>query len=198
MASGRKRKPRVPDGMPVVAEAQGSERELLAMWFKERMDLVRREYEERIEILRTVGEHPSPIFANMVREHAVLGLEPKYIATLLCCSPSTVVTYYQTELDEGKAHAVVAISKNMMRIATSLTDPNNAKVGMQLLERRGGEEFKPATKKVEFEDTTRQTPVIDSSKLTYEERQQMRAMLVRIANGGDGEPLTPDEESPEI
>lgn len=184
--------------MPVVPEVQGSERELLANWFREQIDVIKYEYEARIDILRTVGEHPSPVFANMVREHAVLGLEPKYIGILLCVSPTTITTYYQNELDEGKAHAIVAISRNMMRIATSLTDPNNAKVGMQLLEKRGGEEFKPAAKKVEFEDKTKQPPVIDSSKMTYEERQQMRAMLTRIATGGEGEPMTPDEEEPQI
>jgi hypothetical protein len=184
--------------MPVVLEAAGGDREAIANWFKEQMDLVLAEKDSRIEVLRTVGEHPSPIFANMVREHALIGLEPRYIARLLCVSASTITTYYAEQLEEGKAQALVAISRNMFRIATSQTDPNNAKVGMQMLERRGGEEFKPATKKVEFEDTTKHPPLIDSSKMTYEERQQMRAMLMRIASGGDGDPLSPEEEEPVI
>ena len=36
------------------------------------------------------------------------------------------------------------------------------------------------------------------SKFTYEERQMMRAMIERIAAGGEGEPLKPEEELPVI
>lgn len=175
----RTRKPPPPPASAVV----GSQREAAVSWFKDRIATLEQEFQTRIDILRTVGEHPSPIFANQVREHALLGLEPKYIAKLLCVSEATIKLYYPDELDIGKAVALTAIARNMFRIATSETDPNNAKVGMTMLEKRGGAEFAPATKKIEVEDTTKQAPIIDSSKLSFEDRQALRQIFERAVHG---------------
>jgi hypothetical protein len=38
------------------------------------------------------------------------------------------------------------------------------------------------------------SPIIDSSKLTFRERESLRAMLTRIANGGEGDPPESDDE----
>ena len=84
----------------------------------------------------------------------------------------------------------------MVRIATSLSDPAAAKVGMDMLARRGGENWRPATKRLEVDNDPNKgkPPVIDSSKLTYEERAQLREMLERVANGGEGDPIESDED----
>jgi hypothetical protein len=83
---------------------------------------------------------------------------------------------------------------NMMRIGASDSDPNAGRVGMQILDRRGGEEWRPPAQKMEIDDSRNKPPVIDSSKLTYEERQQLRQMLTRVAEGGEGDPVEPTEE----
>jgi hypothetical protein len=164
------------------------ERANLAAWMKEQIERIEAAHRERVQILRTVGEHPSPIFSAMVKQHAYAGLPQALIAKLMCCSVSTLLNHYADELDLGKAELISAVGMNMARIATSTTDPNNAKVGMDILNRRGGEEWKPPAQKVEFKPEASGPPVIDSSKLTREERDQLRIMLTRIAEGGEGEP----------
>lgn len=188
----------------MLPETDGRVRERVVTWFKARLRAIEAEKDARIALLRTVGEHPSPIFAAQVREHALLGLEPKYIAKLLCVAESTVRTYYEDELDVGKAVGLAAVGRNMFRIATSDTDVNNAKVGMAWLEKRGGAEWAPATKKIEVEDTTKSAPIIDSSKLSFEDRQALREIFERAVNGAPaqidvaGELPRDDEESPVV
>lgn len=184
---------KAPSGMPVVSDAGGSERERLAAWFKEKMEQVEAEHQERIELLRTVGEHPSPIIARLVRKFAGLVAKTQ-IAKLLDMPYSTLMAYYADDVELGAAQMNVMVATNMARIATSPTDPQASKVGMDWLERRGGDEWRRGAQKIEIDSKNTQPPIIDSSKLTREERDQMRIMLTRIAEGGEGEPLGPDEE----
>jgi hypothetical protein len=64
---------------------------------------------------------------------------------------------------------------------------------MKVLERQGGEEWLPPLKRVADVTDPSAPPVIDSSKLTAEERNQLREMLMRVAEGGEGEPVGEDE-----
>jgi hypothetical protein len=48
---------------------------------------------------------------------------------------------------------------------------------MRWLERRGGDSWKPPAQKLAVE-TTGQGPVIDSSKLTFEQREQLRQIIL--------------------
>ena len=184
---------RVPNGMPMVLEAQGSERERLSLWMKERFDIIQREHEERIELLRTVGEHPSPVFARMVKNFGALGMPKRLVAKMLGITSSVLNSHYEDEYDLGEAEIISSVAGNMLRIATSTVDPAAAKVGMDVLSRRGGEEWRPPAQKVEMDDKRDGPPIIDSSKLSYEERAQLRQMLERIAAGGEGDPLEPEE-----
>jgi transcriptional regulator with XRE-family HTH domain len=183
----------VPDGMPVVPDARGSEREALSLWWKERIQDIERIYEERIQVLRTVGEHPSPVFAKIVRMDGALGMPKSLLAKKLGMSVTMLTQYYGDEYDLGAAEMLSQIAANMLRIGTSMTDPAAAKVGMQILDRRGGEEWRPPAQKLQLEDERDKPPVIDSSKLTYEERQALREMLMRVANGGEGDPIEDDQ-----
>ena len=67
----RAKKSPPPDGMPVT-DARGAEREALTQWWKTRVQEIEQTYEERIRTLRTVGEHPSPVFAKIVRMDGAL------------------------------------------------------------------------------------------------------------------------------
>ena len=178
--------------MPLVAEVQGSERELLSLWWKERIQDLERLYEERIEILRTVGEHPSPVFAKIVRYDGALGIPKQLLAKKLGISVGMLNQFYGDEYDMGATEIISQVAANALRVATSVTDPNASKVAMQVLDRRGGEEWRPPAQKIDIKSEDA-PPVIDSSKLTHEERQQLRIMLTRVANGGEGDPVDEDE-----
>jgi hypothetical protein len=179
----------VPAGMPQVPDAAGSEREQLANWWRQRIRDMQVSYDERIEILRTVGEHPSPVFANLVRIDGALGMPKSVVAKKLGISIGSLMAWYGDEYELGAAEIMSQIAANAIRIAVSQDDPNAARVAMQVLDRRGGDEWKPPAQKIVTETgKTDGTALIDSSKMTADERQQMRTMLERIANGGEGEP----------
>lgn len=184
---------RKPRGTPVAPEVTGAQRELVASWMKQKMRELEEANRERIETLRTAGEHPSPVFAGMVRRFAGLGLSKSHVAKLIGASVGVINEHYLEDFEVGIAEVNATVAASMLNIATDPMNPGAGKVGMGWLDRRGGSEWAPATKKIEVENTTRTPPVIDSTKFTFEERQQLRIMLTRIANGGEGDPIEGDE-----
>jgi hypothetical protein len=178
-----------PD-LPAVPDSQ---REAISLWMKERFEIIEREHQQRIELLRTAGEHPSPVFAGMVKRFGGLGLPKSLCAKMLGISVSILLSHYESDYDVGAAEIISSVAANMLRIATSQVDPAAATVGMKIMDRRGGEAWAPPTKKIEMDNKKNQAPIIDSSKLTFQERESLRAMLTRIANGGEGDP-EPDDE----
>ena len=191
----RRKPPILPATVPDREDAPPpDEREILANWWRKRMDQIEREHAERIELLRTVGEHPSPVFAKQVRMLGALGMPKALAGKLLGLSAHTLQTHYGEEYDIGAADVIASVAANMIRIGTSTNDPANAKVGMDILSRRGGQEWRPPAQKLEVADD-RETPknVIDSSRLSFEERQQLRLMIERVQTGGEGDP--PEDES---
>jgi hypothetical protein len=191
---GRPKK--VPVPIPDAPSIKGADREAMALWMKERAQELEDFYQERIELLRTVGEHPSPIFARIVRTHGALGMPKRLLARLLGITQGDLKTFYEEEYELGELEALSSVAANAMRIASSASHPDAARVAVQVLDRRGGEEWKPPAQKLEVNNPNNAPPVIDSSKLTSDERQQLRQMLTRIAGGGEGEPLT-EEEAPQ-
>ena len=180
---------------PDLPDIEPDKREAISLWLKERFETIERQADERAEALRTVGEHPSPIMAKFVRRFAGLGISKSGIARLLDIGVGTLASHYAAEIELGTAETTVAVAGSMLKIATDTDNPSAAKVGMSWLERRGGDPWKPAAKRLEVDNNPNKAPVIDSSKLTYDERQQLRLMLTRVANGGEGDPI---EEEPEI
>jgi hypothetical protein len=168
-------------------------REAISLWIKSRLEESEAAHQNRIELLRTAGEHPSPIFSRFVRLSGELGLTKTLAAKQLGITVGMLMKFYADDYELGAAEILSAIAANMNRKAISETDPAAAKVGMAIMERRGGDEWKPPKKQVELDDSRNKAPIIDSSKLTYDERQQLRLMLTRVANGGDGDPVEPDE-----
>lgn len=196
---GRPRKSEESDApMPAPIYTPGDEREALTAWWRKRMETMEREHQERIELLRTVGEHPSPVFARQAKMLGGLGMPKDLSAKMLGLSRYTFESHYGTEYDLGAADVIASVAANMIRIGSSITDPANAKVGMDILNRRGGEEWRPPAQKLEVNDE-RAAPknVIDSSKLTREQRDELRRMIEYAQNGGEGEPLQSDEAPPE-
>lgn len=188
---GRRPKSKVPDGAPVAI----SERQQLADWWKDRMEEMETEHTRRVQLLRSVGEHPSPLFAKQVKMYGGLGMPKTLVAKLLGIGVQRLEEYYGDEYEFGHAETIGGVAANMIRIATSTTDPQAAKVGMDLLSRRGGQEWRPPAQKIHVsDDREKEKNVIDSSKLTFDQRQELRRMIEHVQSGAPGEPLQPDED----
>jgi hypothetical protein len=164
-------------------------------WWRSRIEEMERAHAQRVKLLRSVGEHPSPIFAKQVKMFGGLGLPKPLVAKLLGLRGDMLDMHYGDEYDLGAAEIMAGVAANMIRIATSTEDPNAAKIGMEFLSRRGGQEWRPAAQKIELKDD-REKPknVIDSSRLTYEQRLELRRMIEHVEGGGKGEPLRPEED----
>lgn len=187
----RGRKPAVPlADLPAAESVPGTEREQLANWWRARMDQIEREHAQRVETLRQGGEHPCPVFARQVKMSGALGMPRALAAKVLGISLHCLDAHYGDEYDLGAAEIISSVAANMIRIGTSTTDPAAAKVGMDILSRRGGQEWRPPAQKLEVADD-REVPknVIDSSRLSPEERQQLRLMIERA---------TGEESAPEV
>ncbi len=181
--------------MPAPADTVEGERQALTLWWTQRLDQMEQDHKERVKLLRTVGEHPSPIFARQVKMFGGLGMSKILVTRILGISIRELETYYGDEYDLGDAEIVGSVASNMIRIATSTTDPAAAKVGMDFLARRGGQLWRPPAQKLEvLDDREKPKNTIDSSKLTYEQRQQLRAMIEHVQSGEPGDPLQPGEE----
>jgi len=177
------------DELPDVPDEK---REAITLWVKSRLEESEKAHQDRIELLRTAGEHPSPIYQRFVRLAGELGLSKALAAKQLGITVATLTTHYADDYELGAAEILSAIAANMNRKAISDTDPAAAKIGLAIMERRGGEEWKNPARRIEMDHNPSKAPVIDSSKLTYDERQTLRAMIERVQNGGEGDP--PDDE----
>jgi hypothetical protein len=166
---------RVPDAAPTPAE----DRETLAAWWRSQVAEIERAGAERRELLATAGEHPSPIFARQAKTFGALGIPRDVVAVLLEMSQPEMEMYYGAEYAIGSAEVVSQVAANLLRIATSTNDRVAVKAAIEVMNRRGGEEWRPPAQKLEVTDDRKgRGNVIDSSQLTYEQRQMLRQIIV--------------------
>ena len=185
--------------MPQVADLSKPERRALVDFMRGRLEEIERDYQERLELIQSGKEHPIPIYAKLVHNHAAMGLPKKHIAQLLGISVAVMERYYGEDLELGIAQINLRIASNVARKALS-DDPDAAKIGLDWLDRRGGDGWRKSTQKIEV-DPGEKAPLLDLSKTTYEERQALRAILTRAADraaeGEEGEALHSDEVAEE-
>jgi hypothetical protein len=170
---------KVPTGMPAVADAKGAEREQLATWWAQRVRAIEEGYLARIDRLMNGEEHPIPAFAAMVREWGAFGMKPAVCARMLGLSQTSFVNHYGEDYEVGSFEIISNVAKNALRIATSETDPNAGRLAMQILDRRGGPEWIPPAQRIKVDKPDDGPPVIDSSKLTPEDREALRQICER-------------------
>jgi hypothetical protein len=177
--------------MPVT-DARGAEREQLAQFWKQRIQEIDAEHRERIELLRTVGEHPSPLFQRVVMSMGGIGMPKSLLAKMLGLTVGTLESAYGDDYALGKAYKIKAVAENMLRIGMSETDPNNAKVGMAILDRVGGGDWAPPVRKTADVTDPTAPAVIDSSTLSTEDRALLREIILRsqTPSTDDAEPDT--------
>src|SRR5271170_6534667 len=91
---------------PVVPMLPEAEREALSTWMNERIRMIEESAEERIQLLRTVGEHPSPIFSQMVKKFGYLGIKKNLVAKIMGITTHTLAMHYLTDYELGEAEMV--------------------------------------------------------------------------------------------
>lgn len=194
-----------PDEMPQVQSYHGTQRapavtvdepaapkddrEQLSDWWRNQVELIERTSAERADLLRDAGEHPNPIFARQAKVFGALGIPRDVVAVLLGISEGELSLHYGNEYAVGSAEVVSQVAANLLRIATSQNDRVAVKAAIEVMNRRGGEEWRPPAQKLEIDDSRKaKGNLIDSSKLSYEERQQLRAIVERaVGRRVDGE-----------
>src|ERR1035438_4685161 len=192
----RGRRPKKLKDIPALDRVGEETRVELTQWMKGLLSDIERVHAERVEILRNGGEHPIPIFQQMMKQFGVLGMPKRLAAKLLGMKVPTLDSYYADDYDIGQAEMLKKVASNMVRIAVSTTDPAAWKVGMDILNRMGGEEWKPPAQKlkVEHDDAA---PIINSDNLSPEQRQTLRALMIQALEQQGTEPV-PEDDAPLI
>ena len=111
----------------------------------------------------------------------------------------TLIVHYQDELELGYAEIIVKMSQTAIKIGSDPEHKDAAKTALEILSRRGGEHWKPPVKKKEdvTPEKSKEGRIIDSSKLSYEDRQALREMILR-ADAEEQKALESPDETPEI
>jgi hypothetical protein len=171
-----------PEDMPWVSGIRPDpalDREYLERWWREHMAAMELATAARRELLGAVSEHPSAIFARQARVFGALGMPRDMAAVLLEISEAQFASCYGNEYAVGSAGVLQQVSANMLRIAMSTNDRVAVKAATEFLNRRGGEEWRPPAQKLEIDDSRKaKGKVIDSSQLTWEQRQMLRDIIV--------------------
>lgn len=170
------------DLMPL-PEAMQIARESMSAWVTKEMALMRKEHEKRVKRIKAGKEHPMPFCSELVKRWAGLGASREQVARLCGVSWRTISEYYDDDYELGVVQFNMPVAANLWRIARSETDPQAANAAMKWLERRGGENWKPPRLEVKTEHT-QEKPLIDSSRLTFEDRAALRQMLTRLDEEG--------------
>jgi hypothetical protein len=169
-----------------------SDREFLDQWWRSQVAEIERAGAERRELLATAGEHPSPIFARQAKTFGALGIPRDVVAVLLEMSQPEMEMYYGNEYAAGSAEVVSQVAANLLRIATSTNDRVAVKAAIEVMNRRGGEEWRPPAQKLEVTDDRKgRGNVVDTSNMTYDDRQLMREILLRTMGKGVSAGLIP-------
>ena len=165
----------------VTRELQQLDRRSLSEWWRDQAEHLEADYQDRIAALANSGDHPSEIYAAEVRKFGTLGMPTDLLALLLHISEGELVAHYGDDYRIGEGMLISHMAANLFRIGTSGNDRVAVKALVELANRRGGEPWRPPAQKIELDDGRKtKSNLIDSSKLTYEERQALRAMIARV------------------
>lgn len=167
--------------LSITRQIQRDDRANLSEWWKEQAEFMEKEQESIALVLEDAGDHPSLAYARQIRRLGALGIPQDLIATVLGISEGMLLEHYETELKQGEALMLVPVAASMIRMATSGNSKAALKAATEILSRRGGESWRPPAQKVEITDD-RKTPgkgIIDSSKLSWDEREQLRSIVER-------------------
>lgn len=162
-------------------DVESEDRESLSEWWREQSKFIDQELLTLSVALKDAGDHPSPQYAMQVRRLGALGIPQHLIAMQLGISEGVLAQHYETDLRVGEGLMLAPVAANMYRMATSSSSKAAVKAGTEILNRRGGDPWRPPAQKVEITDERRQASkgVIDSSKLSAEDREYLKGIIER-------------------
>lgn len=196
--------------MPSRDQAMRNDRVSLDLWWAEQQHKVEEEHMARMAAIEAAGPHPNGVCAAIVRKFAAIGTAVDVIADLVDLGEGALMQHYARDVRIAVALFNAAIAANMYRIGNSSNDRVAVKAATEIMNRRGGELWKPPAQKVEFDDVSKKggKSIIDSSKLTPVQREQLQAIVeeqlglrepqaaltVGLAPGDRGEIIEADEQ----
>jgi hypothetical protein len=168
-----------PETVSPARQIQTEDRVNLHEWWKEQAEFMEKEQESIVLALHGAGPHPNLPYARQIRRLGALGISIDLIAIKLGMSEGMLLQHYEEDLKQGEASILGPVMANMLRMATSGNGKWALKAGTEILNRRGGPNWRPPAQQVEITDD-RKTPgkgIIDSAKLSWEQREQLRAIV---------------------
>ena len=126
---------------------------------------------------------PTDVTKFQVKQFAAMGLTKPQIATLMCLGVHSLYKYYRQELETGELEANFNVAKTLYTMATDPNHKHGASAAMFWMKTRA--KWSEVSKlEVTGKDggaiaTIGHNPnAVDSSQLTYEQRQQLRQLMI--------------------
>lgn len=152
-----------------------TEGDLTALWWREQVSDLTRAAKERGEQLQAGSD---AVLETQARVYGALGVPSDVAAALMGMPEGAFMARFASQYGTGSAAMIGQVAANLLRIATKGSDRYAVKAAIEIMNRRGGEPWRPPAQKIEVERTAPKAGVIDSSKLLPEERQALRAILI--------------------
>lgn len=182
---------RPPPNLTDPPKAPPTDSELTAIWWREQVADLDRAAKSRGDSMRS-GDDAA--HASQARVFGALGVPTDVAAALMGMSDGQFQAQYAEDYGVGSAAIIARVSANLLRIATSTNDRYAVKAAVEIMNRRGGEPWRPPAQKIEVTRPGPKANLIDSSKLTVEERQQLRELLMAAASREGAPALESDSD----
>ena len=151
-----------------------TERALTALWWRDQVAELDRAAKERGESLKG-GE---AVQRGQARVFGALGMPTDVVAALMGVNEGAFQAQYGDAYAVGSATMLAQVAANYLRIATSTNDRYAVKAAGDIMNRRGGEPWRQPAQKLEVSRPSAKANLIDSSKLTFDERQALKAIIM--------------------
>jgi hypothetical protein len=151
-----------------------TERALTALWWRDQVAELDRAAKERGESLK--GSEAQ--LRGQARVFGALGMPSDVAAALMGVNEGTFRAQYGDAYAVGSATMLAQVAANYLRIATSTNDRYAVKACGDIMNRRGGEPWRQPAQKLEVSRPSARANLIDSSKLTFEERVALRSIIM--------------------
>jgi hypothetical protein len=161
------------------AEMAKEDRAHLERWWADELISIEASLNARRALLAKAGPHPNRIIAREVMGFGAKGIPKEVAARLLRMHEVELERHYGAEYDCAAAEVIARAAENLMRISRGTNDRYAVKAVTEFLNRRGGEPWRPPAQKIDMTTQQKAPNVIDSSKLTFDERQALKAIIER-------------------
>jgi len=155
-------------------------KDLTADWWRRQVKDLERVARERGDGIETGND---AVLESQARVFGAMGVPTDVAAALMGMSEGQFAAQYAEAYGVGSAAMIAQVSANFLRIATEGSDRYAVKACIEIMNRRGGEPWRPPAQKIEVTRPGPKANLIDSSRLSYEDRMALRGILERAVNG---------------